>query len=418
MSVENKIVDVAVIGGGIAGSVAACQLAKAGVRTVLFERELEAHAKVCGEFISREGAELIESCGVHLEKLGAVKIDRFRVHGPFRSLEGRLREPALGFSRTRLDQELLLAAERAGAEVHRGTLVQGATHVDAKEASEIVLSLKDARGSKQCLARRVVVASGKFDVRPLQKREGRDSGFVGFKQHLQLRPSVALEMKSTCDLFVFKYGYGGLSPIEDGKFNFCFVIEKKALKRIGTDWDSLTYHIAKNNWAASHCLEGAIPLLRTPATVASVPYGFVRGARPEPGFFFVGDQMAVIPSLTGDGMSIAAMTGVEAARAILSHPVEKHPRSEEKSNLSPARVSAISYQRAMRSRLKKQVGLGYRLHLLFKNPRLLDLATAAIRPFPGSLDFLVERTRCAKPKSLRAKAAGLLKLGRRALTPV
>ena len=59
-----KPYDAAVIGGGVAGPALATELARAGRSVILFEKEKEAHDKVCGEFISHEGVRYLRDLGV------------------------------------------------------------------------------------------------------------------------------------------------------------------------------------------------------------------------------------------------------------------------------------------------------------------------------------------------------------------
>ena len=65
------------------------------------------------------------------------------------------------------------------------------------------------------------------------------------------------------------------------------------------------------------CLDGALPQAGQFTSIGVLPYGFLRRMLPSPGVFFVGDQMAVIPSLTGDGMTIALMTAKRAVQAMI-----------------------------------------------------------------------------------------------------
>ena len=58
------------------------------------------------------------------------------------------------------------------------------------------------------------------------------------------------------------------------------------------------------------------PALDRPLAVGGIPYGFLAWPG-EAGLFRVGDQAAVIPSLTGDGMAIALHSAAEAARTWL-----------------------------------------------------------------------------------------------------
>ncbi|HVK62251.1 MAG TPA: hypothetical protein VM432_11900, partial [Bdellovibrionales bacterium] len=251
-------------------------------------------------------------------------------------------------------------------------------------------------------AQRLIVATGKAEFKTLQERVGRDSGYVGFKMHLKLKPSAEARIQNHCDLFVFEHGYGGLSMVEGGVANFCFLIEKTALKKIGSDWGSLASHIARHSWAASRYLDGAIPQFRHPVTIAHIPYGYLRRMSPPAGMFFVGDQMAVIPSLTGDGMSIALMTGRMAAEHIME-------KVSGKDRLAFAAESSRAYQRLVRRQLRSQIDTGYLVHRLFKQPMLIDYAAKALQRFPLIIESIFNATRCdlVLPEAKKAKRSRL-----------
>jgi len=384
--------DVAVVGGGIAGCVAAIHLAREGFKVVIFEKERAAHHKVCGEFLSGEGLPYLKEIGIEPKKLGAAEITTFRLHGHRLSVSHRLPMRALGLSRQRLDEKLLERAEAEGVDVRRGVFVKEL--VDGLESPGGSISLETSEGEVR--AERLIVATGKSDFKSVNEREGRDSRYVGFKMHLRLKPSVMKKVKKHVDLFVFDRGYGGLSPIEDDLANFSFVIEKKALAEIGSDWDALAAHIGNSCWEASHFLDGAEPQFKNLVSIGSIPYGFVRRAPPPTGVFFVGDQMAVIPSLTGDGMTIAMMTGKRAAEAIVEHVGGK-------ARLRFAAHASTRYQREVRTLLRPQIEAGFYLHRLFRKPLFIDVIIRATRRLPALIDAAIFATRIRVDAPRRAR---------------
>jgi flavin-dependent dehydrogenase len=63
-------------------------------------------------------------------------------------------------------------------------------------------------------------------------------------------------------------------------------------------------------------LEGAEPCWKRPLALSAIPYGSVR--RRADGLWRLGDQAAVIPSFSGDGMSIALHSAELAAATYLA----------------------------------------------------------------------------------------------------
>src|SRR6185295_2675665 len=125
--------DVAIAGAGPAGASAAIHLALSGARVLLVEEKKFPRAKLCGEFISPE-------CLTHFERLGVA--EKMMTAGGVRlsqtvfySRSGRSvnvpsewfgnQGAALGLSRAEMDQNLLLRARAAGAEVREETFVSG-----------------------------------------------------------------------------------------------------------------------------------------------------------------------------------------------------------------------------------------------------------------------------------------------------
>ncbi len=375
--------EVAIIGGGPAGSLSAIHLARAGFKVVLFEKSVGPTERVCGEFLSHEALPLLREVGLDPVALGAKEITGFHLHGPTQTATMRLPHRAVGLSRTLLDEELLRIADKAGVDVRRGVRV-----------ADILEGLDDVGGSillsttvGETRASRVIVATGKSDFRALNERVGRDHSFVGFKMHVRLKPSAASRIGSSCDLFVFDGGYGGLTPVGDGVFDLCFLVDKKTLRGLATDWDSMTAWIGRSNWTASHLLDGAKPLSKNFTSIGVLPYGFLRRDLAPSGVFFVGDQMAVIPSLTGEGMTIALMTARRAVSAMIEDVGDER-------RLRFAPESAREYQRSVRAGLRQQVDAALALHALFKSPRLVDMTIYALRAFPALFEKAYRSTRC------------------------
>jgi flavin-dependent dehydrogenase len=329
---------IVVVGGGVAGAATAAHLAGKGARVCLVERAPGPAHKVCGEFISVEARAMLDALGVDLAD--AVPLERVRLRSGGRTAEARLPFAALSLSRRLLDERLLACAAARGAEIRRGA---AATRI---EAGRVML----ADGSLLA-AVAVVLATGKHDLRGAARPHGRR---IGLKMHFERVPP---ELEGTVELRLFRGSYAGLEPVEGGRLNLCVAIERDRF----FGWPALL---------AALGMERAVAAWKRPLAVAAIPYGFLhRGAGPA---YRVGDQLAVIPSLAGDGIAIALHSARRIAAAILA-------------GTGPAEAHA-----ALAAELAPQLRRAGFLARLFDHP---SLSVTAARLLPGLVAHAARATR-------------------------
>src|SRR5688572_30316833 len=105
--------DIAIIGGGLAGLALAIQSAKQGYAVVLFEKEKYPYHKVCGEYISMESWNFLESLGVPLSQLNLPIIKQLEVSSPQGNIfQHELPLGGFGISRYKLDEMLASIARQ------------------------------------------------------------------------------------------------------------------------------------------------------------------------------------------------------------------------------------------------------------------------------------------------------------------
>jgi flavin-dependent dehydrogenase len=301
-----------VIGGGLAGSILGLRLAAAGREVTILERERAAHHKVCGEFLSREAVEYLQGAGIHPLDLGAHTIRFVRLTARHRVVEAALPFTALSLSRCVLDEALLARAAQAGCRIERGAFVESLARQDGQWRAQ----LRGGQSSSHSWsAPAVFLASGKHDLRGLERTPGPHGDLVGFKLHWRLASAQTEALRECMELYLFPGGYGGISLVEGDHANLCLVIRRAALRKLG-GWPELLASIQEENPHLAQRLSGASALWDRPLAVSSIPYGHLAG-RPN-GLWCVGDQAACIPSFTGDGMSIALHSGALAAQMVLS----------------------------------------------------------------------------------------------------
>jgi hypothetical protein len=313
--------DVIIAGGGPAGSSAAIHLTMAGARVLLVEQKKFPRPKLCGEFISPE-------CAPHFERLGVA--EQMLAASPARLTEtvfySRQQRSvsvpsawfgangvALGLSRAEMDERLLRRASDAGAVVLEeaqvvnllfdNDRVAGVTikHTGKHTGYRAPVTI-DATGRARALARRVDQSH--------HKTKSHRASLVAFKAHLE----DARVAPGVCEIYFYRGGYGGLSSIENGLSNLCFIASARAVRECGTDAERVMREVVCQNGRAAYALEHA--RASTPWLAVSLE-GFGRHTvTPTTGLLAIGDAASFIDPFTGSGMLMALESGELAASVI------------------------------------------------------------------------------------------------------
>ncbi len=327
--------DAVIVGAGPAGASAAIHLAQRSVRVLLAEQKRFPRAKLCGEFISPE-------CLSHFERLGVR--DRMMAGGGAEITEtvfysrggasvnvpsawlGTGGVSALGLSRAEMDQRLLLRAREAGVHVLEdatatGVVIEGGrvrgVHLKVIGDVRVYDSLIaiEATGRSRALARRIeqdekAIGHTLHSKRQQMKRRTR---LVAFKAHLE----GARVAPGNCEIYFYRGGYGGLSSVENGLSNLCFIAAACDVRACASEPERVMREVVASNRRAAYTLDSA----RVKSEWLSVSLeGFGRHTLvPQDGLLAVGDAASFIDPFTGSGMLMALESGELAAGVIESH---------------------------------------------------------------------------------------------------
>ena len=290
-----EIFDVAVIGGGPAGSVCAAFCAASGLSVVLIERERFPREKVCGDCLNPE-------CWPILRRLGIDQRVRVLSHGALdwvefinvRDVHLRVDLPRgenaeIAIKRSAFDSILLERARELGAEV--------------REASTLT-SVEKSDGAWNLTTGEVTAA---FRARVLVGADGRNSTvarLLGLLPHIA-KERVALQAHiplprgfgNRVVLQLLPGGYSGQAPVNDTELNLCLVGRPKSIR-------------ALQHWATQYFNLGSTQTWRiiTPLTRSAVRPG-------RENLLFVGDAARVVEPFTGEGIFYALRSGELAAAA-------------------------------------------------------------------------------------------------------
>jgi 2-polyprenyl-6-methoxyphenol hydroxylase-like FAD-dependent oxidoreductase len=261
--------EIRIAGGGLAGLALGIGLRQKEVPVTIWEAGRYPRHRVCGEFINGRGLGALRNLGLldSLERAGAVQartavFSTAHASSPVRQLP----EPALCLSRFEMDALLARAFEALGGRLRVGERWRGA------------------------FGEGVVRATGR---RPAATSEGWQ--WFGLKAHVR-----EFELAADLEMHAFENGYVGLCRIEQGAVNVCGLFRRRAdanAQRItretlfGPPGSKLRKRLdrAKTD-QASVCAVAALPIRQ----------GMAAGDDPS-----VGDSLAMIPPVTGNGMSMA-----------------------------------------------------------------------------------------------------------------
>jgi len=391
-----------VLGGGLAGAAVATLLARAGARVTLVEQSAEPRHKMCGEFLSTEACESLLTMGLDVRALGAVPVHYVRLAGAGRCVGHELPFEAQSLTRRVLDEAMLRMAEESGVRVRRGKRVEALE----RDESGWRVRTSGVTGESQgevLWAGDVFVASGKHDLRGHARRleevrreaqgiqgvhgvKGAKGSPIAFKQYFRLETEQSAELCGAIELVLFRGGYAGLQMVEGGCANLCLLVEAMRYRELGGTWGGLLEALEAESEHLRRRLGGAEAVLERPLSLARIPYGYLRREAAEPGLWYLGDQAAVIPSFSGDGMSIALHTARVAAEVY-----GRGLGSRDLTRRLAAELSGLMWRATLLSRWMT-TGAGQRV------------VCGAVRAMPSLLPRAAAATRI--PAKVRARLGG------------
>lgn len=361
--------DAIIIGGGLAGSAASIELAHAGKKVLLLEKEAQAHHKVCGEFISYEAAYYLKALGLDLKKLGAKTIQYIRLTHGNKSSTGSLPFLAFSLSRFLLDENLLQLAIASGVEVRRQANVTALTHF------ENTWHVAWSNNNFAC-ADSIFLASGKHNLKNWSRTQGRQNDMIGFKMHFKSNIAQEKKLCQYVEIILFDGGYAGLEAVEGGLINLSLVVKKSRFSKCEKDWATLLNYIAGSSQPFAEFIHNSVASWPQPLAIFGIPYGFIHQdiiGEPQ-ALYRLGDQMAVIPSFCGDGMAIALHT----AHVAVKHYLQKN---------------STSYYQEIRAQLTPQIKRASVIAQLISSPTNQKIIHLICCMFPKLLSVIANRTR-------------------------
>jgi len=375
ISPHHTVTNVAIVGGGLAGLSLSIQLAQTGYSVILFEKETYPFHKVCGEYISMESWDFIQSLGIDLDKLNVSCISQLQVSAPNgKFIQHTLPLGGFGISRYLLDDTLAQIAQSNGVIIKKNTKV-----TDIVFANDVF----DIHTEGNIYKAKIVCGSfGKrsnLDVkwkRPFAlAAKNNNNNYVGIKYHV-----TADLPADTILLHNFQDGYCGISKIEDGKYCLCYLTTANNLKKSNGNIKLMEQNILSQNPHLKNIFSSVEILYDAPLTISQI--SFDKKSQVDDHILMIGDAAGMITPLCGNGMSMAlhgSKLAFEQVNAFLQNDISREKMEQQ-------------YIQQWSHHFGKRLKAGRIIQKLFGNKIVTNIFITTLKPFPKLVNFLINQT--------------------------
>ncbi len=371
----NASFDIAIIGGGLAGLALSIQSAKAGFKTILFEKETYPFHRVCGEYISLESRDFLVSLGLPVTEMDLPIISRLQVTAPNgNKIEQQLDLGGFGISRHLLDYELYKLAKAAGVSLAEGIKVNDIIYKNNSFTIYSSIENIQATVAAGCFGKR-----SNIDIKWKRKfvlgKNKKLNNYIGVKYHIKTDwPNDLIALHN------FKDGYCGISKVEEDKCCLCYLTTAQNLRENENSIAALEANVLKANPYLKNILNNANKIFTEPVTISQI--SFAKKKLIENHVLMIGDAGGMITPLCGNGMSMALHGSKLAYHSIERYLLKKISREEMETQ----------YSQGWKMKFSKRLATGRIIQQLFGKKWITNLFIAAMKPFPFFIRYLMKQT--------------------------
>jgi flavin-dependent dehydrogenase len=375
--------DIAIIGGGPAGSTAAIHISRAGLKVCLFEKKTFPREVLCGEFLSAEVIESLKKLNLYNKflLLNPNRINSFRfINEDSSELETKFQFEAYSMKRSVLDNFLLNEAKKSGAKIFQPAEVKEIE----KQGASFRLNILNGQGCNEEISSDFVIAAyGKQNI--LDKKL--DRGFTNERSHLNGikfhidKKYLSLFPEDEIQIYASQGIYCGVNSVSESEVTLCFLEDRNNYS------DSARSHLVslmdRNDKFADIFNKDFLYVINEIQVYGTGNIFFGRKELVEDGIFMIGDAAGVIAPLAGDGIGMAMETAELLAGILINGSQNK---------LKP-KILERQYVSDWKGHFKKRLFSAGIVQKLILTNNLRKAGIGLVNIFPTILPKIVQLTR-------------------------
>ena len=365
---ENSIV---IIGGGLAGLIAAVHLKNNNYNVIVIEKNEYPKHKVCGEYISNEVLPYLKSLDLNIFDLKPTVISKMEFStAKGKIISGNLPLGGFGISRFQLDNYLFKKAIEKGCQI-----IQSTVENIVFENDYFTISTSNGEVFKSEI---VIGAFGKrstIDLKINRNFIQKKSPWLAVKAHYS-----GLFPNDLVGLHNFEGGYCGVSKVENDAINICYLVNYETFKKYKNIEEFQSEVVCKNPNLKT-IFETSKLIFEKPLTISQI--SFEEKNTVENHILMIGDTSGLIHPLCGNGMAMAihsAKIVSELVIQFLDHKINSRESLEEK------------YTKEWKKNFKQRLATGRFLSKILQKEKLAAFLMQLIVIFPAILPMIVKKT--------------------------
>ena len=371
MNREASTFDVIIIGGGLAGLCNAIHLSKLGKKVLLIEKNEYPKHKVCGEYISNEVLPYLDFLEVNPFDFGAVKIKNFELSTRKNNIiSAKLPLGGFGISRYTLDLALAEKAKENKVVILQDavlnvTFLEDTFQVETKQNNIFTSKITIGAFGKRSL----------LDIKMERNFIQKKAPYLGVKIHVK-----GAFKEDLVALHNFKGGYCGVSKVENGAINLCYITNYTSFKKYKNIADFQEQVVFKNRFL-KEIFENSEAIFEKPLSISQISFETKKAV--ENHVLMCGDAAGMIHPLCGNGMSMAIQSAQLASKLILNYfngEIETRKELEKQ------------YIRQWNRKFSLRLKAGHFIAMLFRKDTIASVLLQILKKLPFLLPIIIKQT--------------------------